>query len=504
MIVMMSMVMSLFYGCTDKETDVIEEETKKLKKLPEMTTDEITLTYMCWQDIEISEALEKEFEALYPNIDVVIKEYEVSSSSSELPSLSVVGKLPDCFWILGSTEMYIKNNMIYDMTELWENDPDAENVIKGINEFKLGYFGTEKKWTTPVKFFPTVAFVNLDVFIRNDENMPAMDWTWEEFENTVEIMTRKDKKTEKHIFGTTSGCTVITWYPLASDKACIGEFGWNGTEYNMKNWTYGMNLEGKWIQNENKPHYFGNGAEEQLAEKYGVGVLYPQNIGYSAIHCDYWWTWEDYWITKPWIEENKVVFVPYMMPHTSEATDGNYISVMDMGAISTTTEYPREAYELLKFMTWGTGGWKHKIKYYPDLLEESTGQDRMVSKNHCPITLDNKVWEGFANWHPNSQTGDEYIIDMYGEEYDRSKYFEYFMKEVRESTWTCFGGQQIPGFDTWLQNVYFGNDGKQDFGYDVGLGIEQAVIYGGVDADDYYEYLQEQGNRQYKKALQVQ
>ncbi len=506
MMLMISMLLSIFYGCTNEsETNGnknnIEEETKKIKKLPEMTTEEITLSYMCWQDTEISKALEKEFEAIYTNIDVEVMEYDIGSSGSSLQSLAAVGKLPDCFWLLGSLDVFIENKLLYDMTELWENDPDADNIIKGINEFKLGYLNTDRKWTTPVKFFPTAAFVNLDVFIRNEVKMPDMDWTWDEFEDTVEDMTRQDKVSDKHIFGTTSGCTVITWYPLASDKECIGEFGWNGSEYDMENWVYGLNLEAKWIKNENKPKYLGYGGVEQLTEKYGEGVLYPQDMGYSAIHCDNWWTWEDYWITEDWIEEQKVVFVPYMMPHVEGVENGNYIGTMDMGAISATTEYPREAYELLKFMTWGTEGWKYKIKHYPDLLEESTGNDRPVSKNHCPITLDEEVWEIFKKWHPNSEMGDSYITDMYGKAYDRSKYFDYFMNKVRESTWTCYGSQQIPGFDSWLQNVYFGNDGRQDYGYDKGLGIEQAVIYGGVDAGEYYEYLEDWGNKWYKNKL---
>ena len=497
------LVTTLFYGCKDTEEIVTKKQEEKVS-LPPMTKDEITLSYYFWHDIEIAEKLAEEFERLYPNITVELMQHEVSSSSTGLHSQAAVGKLKDCFWVLGSPDVFIENNLLYDMTELWENDPDSKNVIKGINEFKLGYLGTDKKWTTPVKFFPTAAFVNMDVFIRNDVEMPNMNWTWDEFEQTVEKMTMTDKVKNVHIFGQTSGCTVITWYPLASDKSCIGEFGWNGTEFDMKNWAYGMSLEAKWINNENKPLELDRGGVEQLAQLYGEGVLYPQDFGYSAIHCDNWWTWEDYWITDQWIVDNKVVFVPYIMPHTKEAQDGNYIATMDMGAISATTEYPREAYELLKFMTWGTEGWEYKLEHYPNLLEESTDGDRPVSKNNCPITLDKEVWEGFINWHPNTEIGDEYMVELYGEEYDRSEYFTRFFEKVRNGKWTCYGGQQIAGFDTWLQNVYFGNDGQHDYDYDYpdGLGIERACIYGGVEPIKYYETIEKEGNEINKKKLE--
>ncbi len=499
---------SLFTACkTDSGEDGGSQNKAPIQKLAEMTKDEITLTYTFWQDIEISEALKTEWETLYPNIKVELQQFEVGSNNAELQALAVTGELPDCFWLLGSPDVFITNALLFDMKLLWEADANTEgdsskNVIKGINEYKIGYLGTDSKWTTPVKFFPTAAFVNLDVFLRNNEEMPDMDWTWSEFEETVEKMTMQDKTDGRYIFGTTSGCTVITWYPIAADKECIGEFGWNGTEYDMENWAYGMNLEGDWIENGNKPMWLDMGGTEQLAEKYGEGVLYPQDIGCSAIHCDNWWTWEDYWITDPWIKDYKVVFVPYLMPHEEDAKGGNYIATMDMGGISPFTDYPREAYELLKFMTWGAQGWEYKLKHYPDCTEESTGNDRAVSKNHCPITLDEKVWDGFVKWHPNSETGDTLMTDLYGAEYDRSKYFDYFMEKVQSSTWVCYGGQQIPGFDTWLQNIYFGNDGQQDYGYDGGLGIEKAVIFGDVDASDYYQQLQESGNKINKEKLQ--
>ncbi len=492
---------SLFTACSKKPADTTKKEVITLK---EMTKENITLTYTFWQDIEIVEALETEFETLYPNIEVKVEQFDVGSNNAELTARAATGNLPDAFWVLGSPDVFITNGLLFDMSLLWEADANTEkdssaNVIKGINEYKIGYLGTEGKWTTPVKFFPTVAFVNLDVFIRNNVEMPSMDWTWDEFEETVESMTMIDKAKGVHIFGQTTGCTVITWYPIAADKNCIGEFGWNGTEYDMENWAYGMNLEAKWINNTNKP----NAADTtQLANLYGEGVLYPQDNGYSAIHCDNWWTWEDFWITDPWIIDNKVVFVPYLMPHTEDGQGGNYIATMDMGGISPFTENPREAYELLKFMTWGAQGWKYKLEHYPNLKEESTGGDRAVSKNNCPITLDADVWAGFKSWHPNSTDGDTDMIERYGEEYDRAPYFDYFMDQVQKSTWVCYGGQQIPGFDTWLQNIYFGNDGQQHFGYDGGLGIENAVIHGGVNAFDYYEQLQTSGNDINKEKLQ--
>lgn len=501
-------------------------EKKKVTTLTKMnTTDDITLNYTFWQDIEIVQALEKEFEKLYPNIDVVPTEFEVGNNNAELIALAAANNLPDCFWILGSPDVFITNALLMDMSRLWEADKNTEkdssaNVIKGINEYEIGYLGTVGKWTTPVKFFPTAAFVNMDAFARNNVDMPATDWTWAEYEDTIKNMTMTDKSTGKKLFGHTSACTVITWYPIAADKDCIGEFGWNGVEYDMENWAYGLELEADLI---NEGYKSLNVAEE-LAELYGEGVLYAQDEGYSAIHTDNWWTWEDFWITDPWIVDKHVIFVPYLMPHTEEAQGGNYIATMDMGGISPFTDYAREAYELLKFMTWGAQGWEYKLQHYPNIREASTAtsdeeteegaeteetESRLVSKNNCPITLNEKIWEGFIEWHPNSKTGDKQYADG-TIKYDRAPYFDDFFEGVKNGTWTCYGGQQIPGFDTWLADVYHGGDGQQNYGYtggkayggdSAGTGIESAVIWGGVSAYDYYEQLEEKGNQINKEKL---
>jgi len=459
------------------------DDNSSVIELVPMTNENITLTYSFWDDIEISMALEKEFEAMYPNIDVVLTEFSENTNDAELLALASVGKLPDCFWISGSAETFIENWLLLDMSLLWDADPEARKLIRGIDEYKLGYYGTEFKWTTPVKFYPTAAFINLDAFIRNDKEMPSTDWTWEEFECVVQDMFALAETDGEYVFGLTSGAVnVISWYPLAADKMCIGEFGWNGSELDMENWGYGLNLQAEWINKEITSTEFEDGVN-------------PQDIGKSAIHIDDWSTWEDYWITDACILDNKVVFVPYCMPKEESVNDGTNLAAMDFGGISPYTSWPREAYELLKFMTWGTEGWNAKLKHYPDLLETSMDESRAVSKDNMPITLDSDVWAQFKEWHPNMNSYDDYVISLYGEMYDRSEYFEKFFDYVQSSLWTCYGEHQILGFDTWMDEVYNDINGTQEYGYDAGLGIEAAVIYGGINAEDYYMYLQEMGNQ---------
>ncbi len=65
---------------------------------------------------------------------------------------------------MGECDFAIQNDLLGDMTAFWENDPEADNVLTTINEGKFGYYGTDKKWATPVKFFPEVVYANKTVF----------------------------------------------------------------------------------------------------------------------------------------------------------------------------------------------------------------------------------------------------------------------------------------------------------------------------------------------------
>lgn len=456
---------SLFTGCSKRVNRVSVEGLIDMN-----TTDKFTLQYTYWQDNMIVEELAKAFMAKYPNITVKPTEFEVTANNNEIIALSGAKNLPDVFWLLNTCDFAIEGGMLYDMTPLWEGDPDTKNLIPGIEKYKIGYFGTDNKWITPVKFFPTSAWVNKQVFEDNNKPMPSKDWTWAEFEDTVEKMTFKDKN-QKYIFGISEAITVITWYPIASDQDCIGEFGWDGTSFDMTNWAYGLNLESKWVNG-------GQKASNDLTELEAYGLTtYAQDCGQAAMRTDAWWCWEDFWMTSSFIDNN-VIFVPYAMPHVEGVTSNNYIATMDMGAMAASTQHPREAYELLKWMTWGTEGWNIKLEKYPTLYDETN--ERYVSKKDCPITADNGVWEKFRTWFPGAD-------DTYG----RGEYFDKMLEIAKTGNWVCYGGCQIPGFTTWLDDNYNGT-----------IKVETEVITNKKDANDYVSDLEDLANQSNKERLE--
>ncbi len=477
-----TMIASLFVGCG-------KAETRQTVTLTPMDTEtEMTLSYLYWEDQHIVKKLVETWSQKYPNITINQKmTADLGTHNQDILNLQASKNVPDVFWVLNSPESMIKNGLLMDMSLLWEADPDTKDVIGGINEFDLGYFTTKAKWTTPVKFFPTCAFLNLKCFEVNNKEMPEMDWTWEDFEGVVEELSNKD------YYGISEAVTVITWYPIASDPDCIGEFGWDGEEFDLTNWADGLDLEAEFINQQ----YKAPTTEEELIAKYGDNIQ-PQDKGLVAMRTDNWWCWERYWNDSAFFQ-NEVYFVPYAMPHTEDNQDSKtQIATMDFGGIYSMTEHPREAYEVLKYFTWGADGWNDKLDNYDEIRataikanaddpDDTTGGETI---NNCPITLDEGVWEKYEALHPQDGK-DVKAADLAasGISGDRGVYFEFWWEVVKSSKWACYGSQQMPGFGTFLDDYYFKHEWVEGQ-----AGIENAVIKAGFNPADAVDDLNKAAN----------
>ncbi|MBQ2116444.1 MAG: extracellular solute-binding protein, partial [Lachnospiraceae bacterium] len=131
--------------------------------LPAMTTDEITLTYMHFDNEQLVNRVAEAFMAKYPNIKVETQAFSTDGYNDTLLNLVQSGQTPDCFMILGNCDFALSNALLGDMTSYWEADPENENILPSINSAKLGYYGTDKKLATPIKFFPDAIYCDLNV-----------------------------------------------------------------------------------------------------------------------------------------------------------------------------------------------------------------------------------------------------------------------------------------------------------------------------------------------------
>lgn len=488
------MVMTCFSACgsNDSGSSSSNSSTSSTSGMPELDEEtNMTISIMYWDDEALFQGMEIAFEELHPNIDVQLITSTTSDIAQACSDYSAANTLPDCLWYVNEIDTPIYSGYWQDMTVYFENDSESSNLIKGIVEYEIGYFGTDYKFCTPMKWFPDVAWVNKQFFEDNSLDMPSTDWTWEEFETVIEEATMSNatgRYGSKQSFGLccTGGCYPVTWYCLAADDECIAEFGWTGSAYHMDNWAVALNkqasyLKNGWLIDDNEtynPYQYIN-TTTAMASVYGEEV-FAQDAGYVAIRADKWWCWQYYWNNEDQgFLANNVIFVPYIQPHVSTTEGKTNISTMDMGGIGQSSTHPREAYEVLKYFDWGVDGWLEKIDLYTTWsTEEMTNQELRNKQIDCPTTLDDTVWDKFmaCEWFPQED-----------DELGRYEYFQACFSKMREKYWTALGATIIPGFNTWLTNIYQANDSE----------IERSILYEGADATQYVDSLEESGLESY-------
>ncbi|MFV0343292.1 MAG: ABC transporter substrate-binding protein [Anaerocolumna sp.] len=451
---------------TDGGAEATPEVTEEAEKsLPAMTTENITLTYASWENEVLTKYLAEQFMKKYPNITVEVVTLALDGYNDSLLNLVATGQMPDAFWILGECDFAIQNDLLGDMTAYWENDPEADNVLTTINEGKFGYYGTDKKWATPVKFFPEVVFANKTVFDQLNVEMPSTDWTWEDMVASIKQMTVP----EQGIYGFNQFRTMVTWYPVASSDTVWGEFGWDGTKFDMTNWADGLNTQAELINGKYHAPAFDS---DEAEAAFGDRTMWAGYSGKIAYQFDAWWTFNNLFATQEYLDLG-LVYVPYSVPKTEGTTTTHSMGTLDFGGISSATEYPREAYELLKFMNWNEEGWLAKIDAYSTL---SNADGNPLTMDALPITLSQTVWDKVRTFFPGAD-------DSYG----RGPYFDAFLENCKEPI--PYGGTVIPGFQTFIAESY--------------AGAEDSVLNGGVNAHDIAPDLTEKANAANAAAMEA-
>ena len=327
-------------------------ETADESGLPPMTTDEITLTYACWGLAEKGEVEAKDkqiaaFEEAYPNIHVEFVTIDQAAWDDSLTSMAATGSLPDVFWVFSATNA-VANEWALDVTEYYENDPDAKEIYPEVVEnARLG----GKLYCMPTVMFPYLVFLNKTYFEKYNEPLPSYDWTMDEFKEIAERITHP----EDFYFGT-SNPNYIDYFPALYEG--YSNRGWDGNEYHFdQTWVDALNLKYDWIDDDTLEW---ESAEDKL-RYLGDEAAWPPAFGRSAMHFDWSWTiaaFEDAYTAQSGCE-----FLYYPQP---AGPSGSEMAVVDYGVISASTEHPREAWELQKWTSWGKEGVLNRYEGYKE------------------------------------------------------------------------------------------------------------------------------------------
>lgn len=471
-VMMMALATGCAFGGGDQQKNTTDgDDWTDLDEngLPKLTTEEITLTYFNFDSEVLTKKLAEKFEELHPNIHVEVVYVAAGEANDTLQNMISNGEVPDCF-MFTDCDFPLSNKLLYDMTKYWEADTENQNLIPTINEAKLGYFGTSQKWATPMKFFPGVIFIDKTLMAELNIEMPDVDWTWSEMIDLIKEATRGEGSDK--IYGLGVYNRLDSYYGIAASQDIIGEFGYDGTKFDLSAWAVGeqefadLKLGG----------YIAPDRETQAMEDWlGDWEGWAGSSGKVAIMTEAYWTYLNLFDTDYYRNELGVDFVPYPIPSVEEV-DGvaHSIATMDFGGISASTEHPREAYELLKFMGWGVEGWNARLEIYLDETIVNAAGDPLIRDSvPVPLTLDEGVWEKYKTIYMNGSENDAY-------------WEAYFSKCTGGIP---FGWTSIPGYWDFCDE-YFNN-----------IGIHNLVDTGKNKASDFVDEATEMANKFYKDAM---
>lgn len=437
--------------------------------LPAMTTENITLTYMNFDSDVLTQELAKKFMEKYPNITVESTYVVVGDYETTLTNLIAAGTMPDCL-MFGNCDYALSNKLLLDITEYWDADPENQNLMPTINELAVGRYDSGRQWGAPIKFFPNAVYIDRTAMETLNLPMPDTNWTWSEMIDLIKKAT--DLTQEPAYYGVGGNVRLDSLYGIAASQDIKGEFGWDGTGFDLSIWAVGEQEQADLKLN----HYYAPQRDTiDMLNWMGDSTVWEGATGRVALMAESYWTYMNLWNTEEYTNDLNIHYVPYPVPSVEEI-DGvhNAVATIDMGGVSSATEHPREAYELLKFMGWGVDGWKAKLEIYHDeSITNASGQPLIRDAMPVPITLNEEVWADYRTLYPTDEVDGPY--------WDR--YFASITRPVP------FGWMSIAGYWNFC-NDYFNK-----------IGIHSRVDTGKAKAADYADEATEQANQFHKEAM---
>ncbi len=343
--------------------------------LEPLTTDEITLRYACWGQAEAGEpevlqALIAQFEEAHPNIHVEFVPIDQGTWDAGLTNLASQGQLPDVFWVF-SVSAAVSNEWALDLTEFYEKDPDAKELYPTmVSSSRIG----GKNYSYPAVLFPHMIFMNKTLFEKYNVDLPSTDWTWDDYFDLAEELSHP----EEYYYGV-SNPLYVDLFPAAINGN-QGKFGWDGEAYHF---------DDAWIEAvETRAEVINNKICEWMSAEEKEAVLgdpgaWPPGKGRTAMHTDWPWTMAMFNTTVK--EETGCEFVYYPLPMGEGKGE---LAIVDNGIIAASTEHPREAWELAKWMSWGP---------MAALKRQETYRSLGYPVSRMPVVSTPEVWQDLVD-----------------------------------------------------------------------------------------------------------
>lgn len=435
------MALGLLSGCGTttgggSTTTTVSGETKEVvigdityHVATDMTTDKITLTYFHFDQEETVDYLAERFMELYPNITVKTSKYQGDDYGGALLNLANNGEMPDVFMVY-DCDFALVNQLYADITGFWDTDPETADLADTVNDAGLGMYGTSVRYAVPVKFFPGIMYVDNNVLETLNVEAPTQQWTWSDMIQLIKDCTDYGNANGVY-YGLGYYNRLDSYYGIASSQSIVGEFGFNGKTFDLSAWAVG---EQEFATLKQAGYVAPRQGTTDMENWMGDITAWEGATGHVAMFSEAFWTYQNIWATEAY-EQYNLDIVPYVIPAVSDedaSSDHHSIATIDFGGVADSCTYQREAYELLKFMSFGVDGWMTRIEAYNnDELVNASGVELKYDSMPAPITKNEDVWDAYI---------DMYCADMDAEHKDLwENYFESCMQPIPFG-WTAIAG----------------------------------------------------------------
>ena len=311
--------------------------------------DPITLTYASWSDREMQEYLVARFEEIYDWIDVELVELDQNSWSTGLFNLASSGDLPDayCTFYLATSA---SSGWAKDITEIYNNDPYTQMIPKDMQGAGV-YNGV--RYGLATEQYPCVVFLNKTLFEEFNIDLPSYDWT---VEDMIEL-AKEFSFPSQHYYGLSNGLTYMRDVFDAVYNTENYQFGFDPETqtFDFTNYAKGYNQAKELLTSQVSP----NLSADDMLNIFGNADIWMPKTGHLAMQQDWWWTTG---FKDGTYDEFGYEWLIYPYPSNS----GRVPTIINLGCVAETTEYPEEAYQLLKFMTFGAEGWQARCDWFKE------------------------------------------------------------------------------------------------------------------------------------------
>ena len=222
------------------EVETVEFDGIKYSKAKDLTSDNIELTYFHFDQDETVKALADRFMQIYPNIKVKTVYENVATYDDTLLTLVSNSQSPDVI-MFSDADFALSNSFAIRYSHsYWDSDPETKEIASTINDCGVGTFGTSKRFAAPIKFFPGVMYVDLNVLKKLNVEAPKRDWTWDDMIKLIKDTTVKDAPDGGAAY---YGCgyynRLDSYYGIAAAQNIKGEFGFDGKKFDLSIWAVG-------------------------------------------------------------------------------------------------------------------------------------------------------------------------------------------------------------------------------------------------------------------------